>query len=299
DIDRHPPIGNFAQLLDLYLEVVGTGPVGVAAGAALVDTFRQRAHGGNALGDLLPEQHAAATRLGALADDDLDGIGLSEVIGIHAVAGRQHLVDEGARRTSLFGRHAAVAGGGTGAHLGCRQAQRLLGVGAERPEAHTGNRDRYSQVHRVLREARTQGNTGFAGLAVSLQRVARYRGAEKKKVVETRDSTLGAEPADLVDPLLRGAMDLGQDVLGKGRRGPEMASVDTHYSRLGSILVDVVDIESVQAASRAVAAKIRRVGADPGLVQQRRDLGVVPLSRRRLHAVRTEAGNLAADVQPR
>src|SRR5690606_17080250 len=99
--------------------------------------------------------------------------------------------------------------------------------------------------------------------------------------------------------LLRGAMDLGQDVLGKGRRGPEMASVDTHYSRLGSILVDVVDIEVVQAASRAVAAKIRRVGADPGLVQQRRDLGVVPLTHRLLDAVRTEAGNLAAHVQPR
>src|SRR5215471_15115528 len=74
DVDRLLPIGDLAQLLDLDLEIVGTGPVGVAAGAALVYPLRQRAHLSDAIGDLLAEQHAAAAGLGTLADHDLDRI---------------------------------------------------------------------------------------------------------------------------------------------------------------------------------------------------------------------------------
>ena len=37
--------------------------------------FGQRAHLGDAVGDLLAEQHAAAAGLGALADHDLDRVG--------------------------------------------------------------------------------------------------------------------------------------------------------------------------------------------------------------------------------
>ena len=90
DVDRLLPVGDLAQLVDLDREVVGAGPVGVAAGAALVDALRAGAHGGDALGDLLPEQHAAAAGLGALADHDLDRVGAAQVVGIEAVARRQH-----------------------------------------------------------------------------------------------------------------------------------------------------------------------------------------------------------------
>ncbi len=75
DIDRLLPVGDLAQLLDLDLEIVGAGPVGMAASRALIDTLRQGAHLGHAVGDLLAEQHAAAAGLGALTDHDLDGVG--------------------------------------------------------------------------------------------------------------------------------------------------------------------------------------------------------------------------------
>ena len=81
DVDRDPPVGDLAQLLDLDLQVVGAGPVGVPAGAALVDPLRQVAHLGHAIGDLVAEQHPAAARLGALADDDLDRVGAAQVVG--------------------------------------------------------------------------------------------------------------------------------------------------------------------------------------------------------------------------
>ena len=84
--DRHLPLGNFPELADLDLQVIGTRPVGVAAGAALVDAFRQVAHAGHPLGDLLAEQHAAAAGLRPLPDNHLDGVGLAQIIRVHAVA---------------------------------------------------------------------------------------------------------------------------------------------------------------------------------------------------------------------
>src|SRR3712207_7850123 len=42
DEDRLLPVGDLAQLVDLDLEVVGPGPVGVARRGALVDALRQR-----------------------------------------------------------------------------------------------------------------------------------------------------------------------------------------------------------------------------------------------------------------
>ena len=53
----------------------------MAAGRALVDALGQGAHLGDAVGDLLAEQHAAAAGLGALADDDLDGVALRRSSG--------------------------------------------------------------------------------------------------------------------------------------------------------------------------------------------------------------------------
>ena len=94
DVDRLLPVGDLAQLGDLDGQVVRAGPVGVARGRALVDAGRQGAHPGDALGDLLAEQHAAAAGLGALAEHDLDGVGTAQVVGVHAVAVRQVLVDQ-------------------------------------------------------------------------------------------------------------------------------------------------------------------------------------------------------------
>jgi len=86
DVDRDPPVGDLAQLLDLDLEVVGAGPVRVPARAALVDAAGQVAHLRDPIGDLVAEQHSAAARLGPLADHDLDRVGAPQVVGIHAIA---------------------------------------------------------------------------------------------------------------------------------------------------------------------------------------------------------------------
>ena len=70
--------------------------------------FGSDAHLGDAVGDLVAEQHPAAARLRALADDDLDRVRLAQVVRVHAVAAREQLVDERRRVLALLGRHAAV-----------------------------------------------------------------------------------------------------------------------------------------------------------------------------------------------
>ena len=42
----------------------------------------------------MAEQHPAAARLGALADDDLDRVRAPQVVGVHPVARGQQLVDQ-------------------------------------------------------------------------------------------------------------------------------------------------------------------------------------------------------------
>ena len=76
----------YTQLVDLDFQIVRAGPIRMAAGRALVDAFRQGAHLGDSLGDLLPQQHAAAAGLGPLADHHLDRVGLAQVVGVEAVA---------------------------------------------------------------------------------------------------------------------------------------------------------------------------------------------------------------------
>ena len=142
DEDRLLPVGDLAQLADLDLEVVRPRPVGVTRGAPLVDPLRQVAHLRDAVGDLVPEQHAAAARLRALADDDLDRVRLAQVVRVHAVAGGEELVDEDLRVLALLRRHPAVAGRRRRPHLARAAAERLLGRGRERAEAHAGDRDR-------------------------------------------------------------------------------------------------------------------------------------------------------------
>ena len=63
----------------------------------------------------------------------------------------------------------------------------------------------------LLREARPEHDVGRAALAVALERVARDRCAEEEQVVEVRQPALRAEAADVVDPLGRRALDLGDD----------------------------------------------------------------------------------------
>ena len=213
DEDRLLPVGDLAQLADLDLEVVGPRPVRDAgrrcAGRSPSGRF---AHLGDAVGDLVSEEHPAAARLRALADDDLDRVGLAQVVRVHAVAGGQQLVDEHLRVLALLRRHAAVAGGRGRAHLGRAAPERLLRRRRERAEAHPRDRDRDLQLERLLGEAGAERDVRGAALAVALERVAGDARAEEEQVVEVRHAALRAEAADVVDALPRRALDLGDDV---------------------------------------------------------------------------------------
>ena len=105
-------------------------PEGNGLGLAIYREL-MRAHGGDAIGNLLAEQHAAATRLGALPHHHFDGVGLAQVIGVHAVAGGQILVDEVLGLAALFRRHARGLRESRGGH---EQGQR--GSGGDFREGH-------------------------------------------------------------------------------------------------------------------------------------------------------------------
>ncbi len=187
-------------------------------GGALVDSFRQTPHVCNALGDLLAEQHAPAARLGALSDDNLDCVGLAQVVRVHAIARRQDLIHEQFRMLALFLRHPAVAGGGRGSDRAGATPERLLGLRGQRAEAHSGNRDRDLQRDRVLGETAADRDLGHAFLAIALERISADRRAEKQQVVEVRQLLLGAKAANVIDAGRSGAADLGDRVLIERRR---------------------------------------------------------------------------------
>ena len=218
DEDRLLPVGDLAQLADLDLEVVGPGPVGVPAGRALVDAHRQVAHLRHAVGDLLAQQHPAAARLGALADHDLDRVAAPQVVRVHPVARGEELVDERLGVPALLLGHAAVAGRRRRPHRGRAAAERLLGRRGERAEAHPRDRDRDLQAQRLGGEAVAEHDVGVAALAVALERIARDARAEEQQVVEVRHAALRAPAADVVDPLARRALDLGDRVAVERRR---------------------------------------------------------------------------------
>jgi hypothetical protein len=219
-IDRLLPIRDLAQLADLDLEVVRPGPVGMPAGGALIDALGQRAHRGHALRDLLTQEHAAAARLGALADDDLDGVRFAQMIRVHAVTRRQDLVDEELRVMPLLLGHAAVAGRGGGAHDGSTAAERLFRGAGKRAEAHAGDCDRDPEVQRLLGEAIAEHDLGRAFLAIAFEGVAAHGGAKEQEIVEMRHPALGAKSPDVIDTGRGGAMDLGDRTLVEGRRLP-------------------------------------------------------------------------------
>ena len=166
----------------------------------------------------MTEQHPATARLGTLADDDLDRVGAPQVVGVHSVARRQQLVDELVGVATLLRGHAAVPGRGRSADLRGAPAERLLGGTRQRSEAHPGDRDRDVEADRFRREPGADHDVGRATLAVALQRVARHAGAEEQQIVEVRQLAFGAEAADVVDPLARCALDVGDRVAIERRR---------------------------------------------------------------------------------
>ena len=214
-IDGLFPVGDLAQLQDLDLEIVGTRPVGVPAGRALIDAGRQAPHRRHPLRDLLAEQHAAAPRLGALPDH-LDGVGSAQIVRVHAVARRQILIDEDLGMAALLRRHAAIAGRRRGPGERCAAPQRLLGFGRQRAEAHAGNGDRDLELDRSLREAGANGDPGAAFLAIAFERVARDRCPEEQEIVEMRQLAFRTGAANVIDAGDRGAADLRQRVVVEG-----------------------------------------------------------------------------------
>src|SRR5207237_2221192 len=82
----------------------------------------------------------------------------------------------------------------------------------ERAEAHPGDRHGDLELERLARIPRPQHDVGAAPLAVALERIPRDAGAEQEQVVEVGEPPLRAEAANVVDPLARRALDLGDDV---------------------------------------------------------------------------------------
>src|SRR5262249_59490466 len=69
---------------------------------------------------------------------------------------------------------------------------------------------------------------GGALLAIAHKRIARDGAAEEDEVVEARQPALGAEAANLVEPLVGGAVDLRQHLRREGGGGPEPPWIDGH-----------------------------------------------------------------------
>lgn len=189
----------------------------MTAGRTLVDALRQVAHVGDPVGDLLAEQHAAATGLGSLPDHHLDRIRAAQILRIHAVTRRQVLIHERLRMTALLIRHTAVAGGGRRSRSRRTASECFLGGTGECSEAHAGDGDRNLQMDRLLREARSQNDGGVAFLAVAFERIARDRCAEKEKVVEMRDLALGAGASDIINAGRSRTADFRKRIVVEGR----------------------------------------------------------------------------------
>ena len=269
DVDRLFPRGNFAQFHDLDLKIVGAGPVRVAAGATLVDTFGQVAHLRNAVGDLLTQQHAAAARLGALANHDFDRIAATQVIGVHAVTRGQDLIDQLAGMAALFFGHAAVAGGGRRARHGGTATQGFLGRTRKRAKGHACDRDRNVQLDRLLGKPGAQSHLGVALLAVAFEGIAGNRRTEEQQVVKMRDLALGAATADVIDARRGRAADF------RIRRVRERGRLDRNGARCAFVivfhiapLVCVVDVEVIQLARGPVALELFGLGVAAAALQQ-------------------------------
>ena len=195
----------------------------------------QRAHPGDAVADLLAEQHPAAAGLGALAEHDLDRVGLAQVVGVHPVAAGQVLVDE------VLGLARAPPGS-------CRRrrwSSTSRPRDAPRPSASLAWADSAPKLMpaMVTGMSRCSGkrgvavaehDVGAAALAVALQRVARHARAEEQQVVEVRQGALGAPAADVVDAGLGGALDARR--WWRGRTSPIRAGARRISGHVGVVL---------------------------------------------------------------
>ena len=132
----------------------------------------------------MTQQHAAAAGFGALANDDLNRVRLAQIIGVHAVARRQVLIDQLVGMAALFRRHAAIAGGGGGARGSCTAPQGFFRWTGQRPKGHARDGDRDIQLDRVFGVQAADGHVRLAFLAIPFERVARNRRAHEQQVVK-------------------------------------------------------------------------------------------------------------------
>src|SRR5207237_6332646 len=109
-----------------------------------------------------------------------------QVVRVHAVPRRQHLVDERRGVLTLLLRHPSVPGRRRRADLARAPTERLLRRRRQRAEAHAGDRDRDLQLERLLREPCSENDVRAAALAIALEWVARDAGAEEQQIVEVR-----------------------------------------------------------------------------------------------------------------
>ena len=220
DVDRFLPVGDFAQFQNLDRQIVRTRPVRVAAGGTLVDSDRKRAHLGNAFGDLLAEQHSSPARLCALPHDHLDCIRPAEVIRVHAVSGRQVLVDQGGGMPALLIRHSAVAGCCGRAGLAGAPSQGLLRICGKRAETHSGDRDRNPEPDRIFGVAGTDRYIRPALFAIALKRIPRHGSPLHQEIIETRNWPLCTESADSIEAGPRRLLDVVDGVAVEAVRFP-------------------------------------------------------------------------------
>ena len=162
--------------------------------------------------DLGAQQQAAGAGLGALADDDLDGVGHLEVGGVEPVAAGQHLVDEDVGGVPLFGQHAAVAGGGGDAQTGGGRPERRLGGLRQRAVRHAGDGDGPVEHDGLGGDPVPQDRAGLAALPVALERKARQRARHEGQVVEAGDPEAGGTALDAVPAEGRLVPDVLDDV---------------------------------------------------------------------------------------
>ena len=219
DEDRDLVVGRFAELCDLDHEIVGAEEIRMAARRALIDPRREVAESGDLVGDLRAQKQSAGTRLGPLADRQLDRVGLAEVLDVDSVAAGQDLVNHHARFGPFDVEHAAVAGGGRRTGQPGPSRQRGLGVLRECAVAHAGHHQRYLELDRPACEPCAEQSAGGTGLAIAFQRDAREGAGNEREVVEGGPGP-GPERTESADAISR---QLGLDLDVFDHRGGERA----------------------------------------------------------------------------
>ena len=183
ELNRDLVVGGLPGLLDLQREVVGTEPVRMARGRALVDARRQAPHLGDLLGHLLAHQVPADPDLAALADEELDPVGQHQVMGVEAVAALNHLVVPLGREVALGRDHPPLSRAGRGAGHRGALGEGHLGLERQRAEAHAGDVDGDVELERLLREAAAEDRRGVALLPVALDHEAGQGPGQEDQVV--------------------------------------------------------------------------------------------------------------------